>query len=85
MNEISQLRKEIDRLDKELVELLNARCSTSIAIGEYKKANGLPVYDKAREDALLKNLAEINSGPLPQSALSGIYAVLLEASRNLQK
>ena len=83
--ELQNLREQINNIDDQLIPLFVERMRIAAAIGEYKKANGLPVYDKAREDALLKNLAEINSGPLPQSALSGIYAVLLEASRNLQK
>lgn len=42
--ELLPLRNKIDRLDSELVRLLNERAEVAKAIGEIKAKAGLPVY-----------------------------------------
>ena len=54
--DIQELRKDIDRVDEELVELFRRRMQTSVQIAEYKKENNLPVYDPARERDKLANV-----------------------------
>ena len=55
---IDELRMQIDALDSELTELLKMRLNIVEGIVQYKKENGLPIYDKAREESLLKRISE---------------------------
>ena len=47
------LRKEIEDIDKEMLELFVKRMDISYQIGSYKKEHHLPILDEKREKALL--------------------------------
>ena len=47
--ELQELRNEINRIDDEMLALLGQRLAVCRSIAEYKRANGLPVRDAARE------------------------------------
>jgi chorismate mutase len=49
------LRKEIEDIDKEMLELFVKRMDISYQIGSYKKEHHLPIFDEKREKALLDN------------------------------
>lgn len=83
-NILSSVRKEIDALDEEIVELLNRRARISRRVGRIKAGDGGAVFKPAREQRLLDLLAERNPGPLPEDHLRAIYREILASSRNLQ-
>lgn len=56
--EIEQLRKEIDAIDKEMLELFEKRMQVSTQIAEYKRVNNLPVYDGKREREKIARVGE---------------------------
>lgn len=80
---IELLRKEIDAVDGELVALLKARFELSRAIGEEKKKLNRPVYDPAREEALLLRL-EQQAAPYG-GEVRVLYEKIMELSRKLQR
>jgi chorismate mutase len=47
---IDDYRKEINRLDSELLRIFNERAALALKIGEIKKEMNIPVYDPARDD-----------------------------------
>ncbi len=49
MTDIAQMRKQIDSIDSQIINLLNERVKVCQAIGSAKKAQGLPIQDKERE------------------------------------
>ena len=51
--ELQELRNEINRIDDEMLALLGRRLAVCRSIAEYKRANGLPVRDAARETVKL--------------------------------
>lgn len=59
--EIEQLRKEIDAIDKEMLELFEKRMQVSTQIAEYKRVNNLPVYDGKREREKIARVGEAAS------------------------
>ena len=81
---LDQLRLRIDRIDKKLLRLLNQRASAALQIGRVKKQNGLPVFDKKRERAVLGRLVRGNGGPLPASSVKAIFREILRRNRGLQ-
>ena len=72
------LRKEIDRIDNELVELLAKRMEVSRDIGIYKKEHRMPILQAKRYDTILnsrvKQAQEMNmSGEFMRIVLSAIH------------
>ena len=82
--DIQDYRKEIDRIDRELVALFVRRMEVSAGIAAYKQAHGLPVLDAAREQAKLQQVAELAPEQLrPDTA--ELYRTLFALSRGYQQ
>ena len=72
---LNDIRKKIDALDTELLELLSQRADLVHKVGEIKKKEGLQIYAPEREHALLDALSKKNKGRLDaekQLALSAV-------------
>ncbi|MFN3531646.1 MAG: prephenate dehydratase [Candidatus Brocadia sp.] len=83
--DIALLRKEIDRLDSKIVELLNERAKIVLKIGEIKKQNGAQVYAPNREQEVYSRITSQNKGPLTNDCLMAIYRELMAGSLVLEK
>lgn len=83
--DLTELRKAIDELDRDLIELLNKRAEVVVEIGRRKLADNKPVYSPDREQAILRRLKELNAGPLPQKTVDAIYRELMSGSFALEK
>lgn len=55
---LNELRRQIDDLDNQLLELLARRMRVAREIGVYKKEHGMPVWQAARYDELLSKRVE---------------------------
>ena len=82
---LDELRTEIDRLDREIVELLNQRAEVAVKIGRIKAVDGTPVYAPDRERRVYDRVRRANRGPLPDRALVAVYRELMSASFALEK
>ena len=82
--DLSELRKQIDAIDRELVDLYCRRMDLARAIGRYKQENGLPVLDSERERTLLDRVAG-QAGPENEEGIRALYRLLLEHSRRRQQ
>lgn len=81
--ELSEIRKEIDALDAELVRVFTERMHVCASVAEYKQAHGLPVLDAARERQKLSSLT--SSAPEEMRPyLLGLYSQIFELSRLYQ-
>ena len=56
MNEIQELRKKIDQINTEILQLIHARFVVTKKIGLIKKRKNLPPRDKKREKTQLNKL-----------------------------
>jgi chorismate mutase/prephenate dehydratase len=81
----SKEREKINRIDGQLVSLLNRRALLAQKIGEIKKSKGLDVYDPAREEEILASLARENPGPFPAGSLDAVFREIFAASRHLEE
>ena len=79
------LRQKMKEKDKEIVRLLNERAQVSVEIGKVKGEGGMQVYDPSQEAKVHGYLQELNSGPLPQKALTTTFREIISASRDLQR
>ena len=55
---LTELRKQIDVLDKELLDIISKRMLVSTEIGKYKKEHHMPVLQSVRYDEILKTWTE---------------------------
>src|SRR4051812_4185164 len=78
-----ELLKKIDRLDLELVKLLNERAKLSLKAYEVRKAAKLPPYDFNAEDEAVRRAIEANRGPLPERTVRAIVRELIGGARSL--
>ena len=53
MDALDKARQEIDTVDAALAALFERRMAAVLAVAEYKKAHGLPIFDAAREAVVL--------------------------------
>ena len=81
--DLQDYRRELDGLDEELLKLFSRRMEISAAIGAYKKEQGLPVYDPARERQILLKMAERSPKGMGDYAVA-LYALIFELSRASQ-
>ncbi len=81
---LPSLRKQIDRVDRRLLRLLNDRATLALRVGRLKKTQKLPVFDGQREQVVLRRLARANRGPLSTHAIRTIFSAILRASRTLE-
>ena len=82
---IRELREEIDRVDEELLRLLNRRARIAVEIGELKRRAGLPVLDPAREQEVLSRPRANAGGPLGRGAVARIFRRIVRESRRAQE
>ena len=79
-------RKEIDKLDDEIVRLLNERAQYVIKIGKLKKASDTQanLHTPAREAEIMERLCKVNPGPFPNDALRAVYREIMSGSLALE-
>jgi chorismate mutase / prephenate dehydratase len=82
---IPEHRKAIDKLDAEIVKLLNERTKHVLHIGEMKLKAGEEIYVPHRERAVLDRLCRLNSGPITNESLRAIYREVMSSALSLEK
>src|SRR5713226_4412019 len=82
---LRHLRSQIDRLDLQILKLVNERASLAAEIGRVKNDHGAEVFSPAREEEVLKNVLDSSKGPLDQSTVRAIFREIMSGSRALQK
>ncbi|MBT7970878.1 MAG: chorismate mutase, partial [Verrucomicrobia bacterium] len=81
---LDEIRKTIDAIDTQLLDLLSKRADAVHMVGEIKKKEDLEIYAPEREDALLKSLASKNQGRLPEKSIRAIYREIMSAALALE-
>lgn len=81
---ITGLRRDIDKIDERILDLINKRLLLASEIGKIKAKQGDRMVDGARESALVKRLLSLNSGPLSKHALRHIFTEIIAAAREIQ-
>lgn len=80
---LSEARKQIDSIDKEMKELFLKRMQIVQEIAIFKKENGLAIYDEKREKELKVRLFENMEKFLPE--YQEFIEKLLEISKKAQE
>lgn len=81
--DLKDYRNEIDRIDRELLAGFRERMEIAEKIARYKKENGLPVLDEAREKEKISRIAR-EAGPELAPYAEQLFEKLMELSRRYQ-
>src|SRR5215475_8260607 len=82
---IKSLRTQIDKLDLQILKLVNERARLAAEIGKVKNDHGAEVFSPAREEEVLQNVLEANKGPLDEGTIRAVYREIMSGARALQK
>ena len=82
---LSECRERINELDRQLVDLLNARTRIVEDIGRIKRDCGMGIYEPKREEEVLRNIAQHNQGPMAHDAARRIFERIIDEMRTLQR
>ena len=75
MEDLSQLREEMDNADDALLKALEQRMRVAEKIGNFKKSSGKPIYDGLREREKLSAIYD-KADELTQPFVPPIYSLL---------
>ena len=82
---LEQLRREIDAVDAELIDLINRRAETVVKVGKIKRASGIPIYAPHRESEVLAKIQRLNKGPISNRTIEAVYRELMSGSFALEQ
>jgi chorismate mutase len=78
---VVDFRERISAADRELLAAINKRIELVQALHEYKRAEGIPLIDPAREEQLIVELQAANSGPLSPAGVAELFRHVLDLTR----
>ena len=82
---LRHLRTQIDKLDLQLLKMINERANLAAEIGRLKNDHGNEVFSPAREEEVLQNVLESNKGPLDSTTIRAVFREVMSGARALQK
>ncbi len=82
---IEELRRELDRIDRELLQLLSRRAEVALRIGCLKAEQGLPLRSLEREAEVIARVKRENPGPLNEEAVARIFRRIIAETRRLEE
>ncbi len=81
---IGDWRRRIDKLDGQIIKLLDSRTQCAVEIGKVKAATGAPVYDPKREAEVVERLTAL-ARVIPKKSLEAVYREIFSAARAVEK
>ncbi|URZ87784.1 chorismate mutase [Floricoccus penangensis] len=82
---LNETRKQIDDVDKQIIELLEERMKLVQEVITYKKENNLPVLDNSRENIVLEKTRERVANPIFADSIVATFQDIMKNSRNFQE
>src|SRR5204862_5573115 len=82
---LDELRRQLDDLDDQIVDLLARRADVSRNVAQVKQREGGSVYAPAREAEIFDRLTRRAEGRLTPENLKAIYREIIAGSRELQQ
>lgn len=82
---LAQIRKQIDKIDNNILLLLQERLCCAKQIGLIKSANNKAKWDPRRERQIYEQLKKSNDAKFPEQALQSIFHEIITTCRLSQK
>lgn len=83
--QMENYRGRIDRLDEEIVRLLNARAACALEVGRLKDSIGIGTYQPERELDVHEHVQRINDGPLDMGAIKRLFERIIDENRRMER
>jgi chorismate mutase len=78
---VTEYRDQISAADRKLLAAINERLELVRALHEYKRDEGIPLRDPAREEQLVVELQAANGGPLSSAGVAELFRHVLDLTR----
>ena len=82
--DLLELRKDLDKIDREIVRLYLERMEICDRVGQHKVKTGKKVFDPKREQEKLESVSKNVIGDFNQKGIREIFTQLMSLSRKLQ-
>lgn len=82
--DLSELRVELDDIDRKIVELYEKRMDVCKQVAAYKIETGKRVFDKEREQQKLKAVSELTHNEFNARGIKDLFEQIMSISRKLQ-
>ncbi len=85
--DLNTIREELDRLDNQLLEIINERFELVLKVGEIKNKTKTPIYRPEREKQIIERLQRKNresQGVLTDEAIEALFMELFSVARNFE-
>lgn len=84
MKELSEIRKDIDAIDQQIVELYEKRMELTTQVADYKISTGKQVFDAARELQKLAAVEELAHSEFTRQGVHELFEHIMTMSRKKQ-
>lgn len=84
IRDLSEIRDEIDVIDRQILELFEKRMELTSEVAEYKIAVGKPVLDREREAEKLNRLSAQARKEENRQAVVSLFETIMALSRQQQ-
>ncbi len=81
---IESAREAIDKLNEQLLDLLNQRTALVDQVRELKVRQGLELYDPVREAQQIQRLVQKNRGPMSSTMVEAVFQEIFRSSLSHQ-
>ena len=81
---LDELRRSIDDIDDQLIQLLDQRMSYVHEIGQLKRGSNAAIYRPDREKAIIDRMVAHSKGTLNRAAIEAIFLEIFAVSRNFE-
>lgn len=85
MRDLEDVRKDIDSIDQELIQLFLKRMDLSEEVVRYKMEHQLPIYDEDREKSVLDDAVDRTKPGAMEPYVRGFLKALMDISKVYQQ
>lgn len=78
--ELEKIRSDIDKINGEMLSLLNDRIDLVKRISNLKDESGIEYFDPVREQKMLEDILQYNKGPLPNELVKEVFSSIFKVS-----
>lgn len=84
MRDLTELRTEIDGIDRQIVSLFEQRMAVTDEVAEYKIETGKKVFDREREEQKLETLRGLTHNDFNRHGVEELFQQIMSMSRKKQ-
>ena len=84
MKDLSEIRQEIDEIDREMVSLFIKRMHCSDSVAQYKISHDLEIYDASREKEKTDTLCALTQDSYEKQEIEELFSCIMSISRKRQ-